>query len=634
MKLFALVLSLLALSAFADEGQQLRSLAKHIQWRNLVHYKTDWKGTEASQVDGMKFFLAKDGKSSSLAELTETLRQFRADSKPLTDQSTSCRFPARYLWLKSFFPDLSADVFTACPGIREFAKKSNAQSVSLVFSSYYINTPASAFGHTFLRFNSTPHRQDNVDQGELLDYGMSYAAVRGSEPAFIYAIKGLFGLYPGVFSALPYYYKVREYNDFEFRDLWEYKLSFTQAQIDLMVAHLWELAPTYFDYLYFTENCAYHMLSLMEVGNPALKLTAQLPSLYVVPVDTVRVVTREPGLVLGARYRPSVLSRLERKGSKLSGEEVRTLRELAERPARATELMKGISDPVKRAQMLESAVDGYDFLNAKELVFRPAHTIEERHQLLAARSEVDVILPEEDLAPPREEWPDQGHYSQRWGMGAGHRDHAGAFATAAMRFALHDFLDPLPGQPTFSQIIMMDFVGTFEQSNYSRFDRFQLESFDFFHVSSMQPITEWQRNVSWDGRIGAKTIRDKGCQECFAITAEWGGGATYAPKLSESFVSLLNKFHFDYSDDFKNPLRFAVGPELWWRWIPSARLSFLAIVGYKWSNYLDDLHFADQIFTQSYELRYHLGKNWSAFLKGEEQQEDNRAGSVGLYNFF
>lgn len=619
---------------FAAEAQLINKLAKDIQWLNLVHYKTSWTGKVESQTDGPLFFLSKDGKTSPSSELSETILRFRQDKTPLTDESAICKFPARYNWLKNYFNEFTLDPSKECKGFSEFHNKTDAQSVSLIFSSYHINTPASAFGHTFIRLNRTPHREDNEDQGELLDYGISYAAQMGEDMPILYAAKGLAGLYRGYFKAVPYYYKVREYNDYEFRDLWEYKLSFTQSQIDMMVAHIWELEHTWFDYLYLTENCAYHVLGLLEVGNPQLELTSELPPMYVIPVDTIRVVSGAPGLVVGQKYRPSVLSRLERQSAGWKDSEIKKMRDLAENPSTVEAVVKEIQDPVKKAKMLETVVEAYDFLNAKELVYRPANTIPERHELLVARSEVDVILPEVEIVPEKSEWPHMGHLSQRWGMSAGYRDNAGTFGTASMRFALHDFLDPLQGQPTFSQIIMGDFNFTFQQTDYSQFSEFKIENIDLFRVSSMQPITHWQRNTSWDGRIGTRTIRDEGCKDCFAITAEAGVGATVAPKNSENFISLLNKFQFDYSDDFKNPLRVAMGPELWWRWIPSTKLSFLAIVGYKWSNYLETPLFANQIFTQSIELRYHVNKNWSLALKGEGQQENNRAGSIGFYNFF
>lgn len=622
------ILLFLSASSHAMDPVRVHELAQSRQWLNLGHYKERLFGQE-SQEDGAAFFLAKDGKSHAESELMATIEAFEKN-----DVAILCRFPARYLWLRTQIPGLNLDPRKECPVYREFVEKVRAQSVSLIFSSYYINTPASAFGHTFLRFNSTLHREDNQDQAELLDYGINFAAKSDGSGALLYALKGLLGLYPGVFTAIPYYYKVREYNDFESRDLWEYKLKFTQPQIDLMAAHVWELAPLYFDYLYFTENCSYHILALLEVGNPELNLTPRLPALYVIPIDTVRVVSSTKGFVVGRRYRPSVLSRLERHSARLPNADVEKVRDLVEHPETMEAVLKAEPSEEKKAEMLETAVEAYDFLNAKDLVFRPKETIPERHRFLVARSEVDVIFPDESDDPKLADWPDQGHGSQRWGAAAGYRHKAGAFTSASMRFALHDLLDPLPGQPTFSQITFADLEGRVQQNGYSRFDKAHLDKLDIFRVSSFQPITHWQRSTSWDGRIGLHTIQDNQCHQCLAISAEAGVGATVAPRLSESFVSLMNKFHLDYSDGFAKPWRLGIGPELWARWVASRRVSVLGIAGYKWTNSFQQPFFVQQIFTQSLEVRYHASKEWSYSLKGEGQQEAGRAYSLGFFRYF
>src|SRR5690606_26093360 len=124
------------------------------------------------------------------------------------------------------------------------------------------------FGHTFLRINR--RNSDLAPRQELLDYGVDFSAGVDTDNAVVYALKGLLGFFPGVFRRIPYYYKVREYNDYELRDLWEYELSLTQREVDLVVAHLWELGSTHFDYYYLTENCSYHVLGALEVARPDL----------------------------------------------------------------------------------------------------------------------------------------------------------------------------------------------------------------------------------------------------------------------------------------------------------------------------------------------------------------------------
>ena len=69
--------------------------------------------------------------------------------------------------------------------------------------------------------------------------------------------------------------KVREYNDTEARDLWEYELNLSPDQVDWMVRHAWETGATWFDYFFFRENCSYHLLSLLELAEPSLHLRSR-----------------------------------------------------------------------------------------------------------------------------------------------------------------------------------------------------------------------------------------------------------------------------------------------------------------------------------------------------------------------
>ena len=49
----------------------------------------------------------------------------------------------------------------------------------------------------------------------------------------LYAVLGLVGGFTGSWSNLPYYYKVREYNNFEARDLWSYDLNLRPDEVAL-----------------------------------------------------------------------------------------------------------------------------------------------------------------------------------------------------------------------------------------------------------------------------------------------------------------------------------------------------------------------------------------------------------------
>ena len=82
----------------------------------------------------------------------------------------------------------------------------------------------------------------------------------------------------------------------------------TPAQVDRLLHHAWELGSTYLDYFYVGENCSYHILSLIEVARPELDFRRQL-HWQTVPVDTLRLLLAQPGLIAETTFRPSLRRR-------------------------------------------------------------------------------------------------------------------------------------------------------------------------------------------------------------------------------------------------------------------------------------------------------------------------------------
>ena len=74
---------------------------------------------------------------------------------------------------------------------------------------------------------------------------------------------------------MPYYRKVREYNDIESRDIWEYKLKLSEEEVSRVLLHLWEMQRAEFDYYFLDENCSYQLLSLLDVAREDLHLTKE-----------------------------------------------------------------------------------------------------------------------------------------------------------------------------------------------------------------------------------------------------------------------------------------------------------------------------------------------------------------------
>ena len=296
-----------------------RRLQDDRYWDILLFYKPA-AGGRKSLVDDPKFFLAPDGKHDPGTELTATIEAFFDNT---LSPPARCRFPARYEWLKGTLPiDETRLPATECPRLDNTLRIINAKSASLIFSSGHMNAPASMFGHTFLRL-------DGDYESPLLSYAVNYAAtIDRRDGGVAYAFKGLFGFYPGYFSILPYYTKVREYASMEQRDLWEYRTNLTEAEVRRMTLHVLEMEGIYSDYYFLDENCSYDLLFLLEAARPSVDLTDRHRGFFVTPIDTLRSVLAA-GLIDNVVFRPSEARKIRRKAEGADPAEIDLAKALA-----------------------------------------------------------------------------------------------------------------------------------------------------------------------------------------------------------------------------------------------------------------------------------------------------------------
>lgn len=500
-----------------------RKLWEQRHWLLLGHYKKNiWGGFE-SQEDGPDFFVAPSGKYDPQAEFTATLSSFFTAPSDLAPEQEhpQCVFPARYKWLDSqlgFDPNRLPKPH--CERLDDWLVTLDPEKITFIFASFYMNNPASMFGHTFLRIDK--HRQ-GPDQ-PLLNYGVNYAAVvdtrNTSDLAYIF--NGLFGFFPGRFTLFPYYLKVQEYSNWESRDLWEYELNFTKDQIDYFLLHLWELGGNYFDYLYFQENCSYHILSLLEVANPDLHLTD--PFLFqVIPTETVKVVVQQPGLVTRRVYRPSILSQMNQKLMTMDAAQERSLQRLAKEPSAIDSPEFGTLSPDEQAAVLDAYLDYAQYRSMKANPTESTFTRENR-AILIARSKLSTVSRGTDdniqLSTP----PELGHGSARAGLGYGgfHRER---FEQLTIRPAYHDLLARDIGYNRNSQILFFDTTLRY----YPDLDALHLESFKLLDIVSLTPFDPFFRRLSWQLSVGVETIRDIECGFCNAANLAYGIGLSYHP---------------------------------------------------------------------------------------------------------
>jgi len=563
--------------AAVQGAARARRLAEERAWLTLLHWHPHLFGGE-SDADGPAFFLAAEGKRDPAAELDATLAAlFAAPDAAAPDGHARCRFPARAAWLArrlSIAPERLPEL--RCEGFETFRARVEARSVTLVFSSYYLNNPASAFGHTFLRLNksdgSVPGRRF-----ELADQGVDYAATADTGNALLYAFKGLTGLFQGHWTDYPYFYKVREYADSESRDLWEYDLDLDAEETALLVAHLWELGQTWFDYFYVTENCSYGILAALEAAAPRLTLLRHV-GYVVLPADTVKALYANPGLVRAVHYRPSIRTQFQVRAATLSSAELDAVGAFAADPAASTRLAA-----VSEARALDAALDLVDFRHGRELidgVVTPAAVLKQR--LMERRSALGVQSDELVVRTPRDQEPHLGHGSLRTGVGGGSSTRQGALAVYDFRLALHDLADPPAGYPDLAELEFLPVRVRYE----ARGNAVSIEEAQLARIVSLTDFGSFDHHVAWRARLGAVTVRDAGCRGCLAGAGAVGGGLAkvFAGGSLTTFAmvdtELAGAPRMDGIDGAG--VRVAVGPSAGLRLRAGDHVAMLAEAGWRW----------------------------------------------------
>jgi hypothetical protein len=270
-----------------------QKLYENSYWAKLLHYTND-----VSEIESNNFFISSSGKSDLKKELFDTI-----NSLIKGENEVLCRFPLRVKWLKSKISNLDKNIVNyECKDLDTFIKSVNAKHVTLVFPSAHINSPASMYGHTFLRLTEDKNTP-------LLSNAVNYAAQTDESNGFLFAYKGIFGGYKGKYSILPYYKKLKEYSNLEQRDVWEYDLDFTKNQVNDIVLHTYELKDSYSDYFFFKENCSYNVLWLLEIAKPNLNLVDNFYA-KTIPLDTIKLL-KKLNLVKESKYRASKMSKMK-----------------------------------------------------------------------------------------------------------------------------------------------------------------------------------------------------------------------------------------------------------------------------------------------------------------------------------
>lgn len=492
-----LLLSLILLSSnLCAQTDKLQDISDSKEWMNLMRYQKGIFGT-SSLVKAKEYFLSNEGMDSPLKELEATISGINSKSIKVMDEHPKCLYPARVMLLKKAGLISNSINLKNCPAYQAYIKKIDLDSVSIIFSSYFIEKPASTFGHTFFRLRSKSSTKENND---LLDYGVDFAAKVDTVNPLIYGIKGIFGGFRGEYSMMPYYVKVKEYNNMESRDLWDYKLNLNAKDIAYFQAHLFEMNRAYFDYLYFSENCSYHILSFLDAIKPEWKLMDAI-GVTVPPVDTLYALFDQEDIVKDVRLRPASYTKLKSRYEAMDDNQLELFKTLIN----DSSMIKEIKDNEDELFVLDTYNLYVDFKNAdvdatKSLKSRERKEYQQqKFKINSRRARLNSKSKDLDYTFMNKNSPDKGHRTNRVRL-LGSKDSAGEYFNFEIRGALHDLLDKpngfLPMSTTELGVLKLAY-------NKYQEDKLRLEEIVFAKIEALRPVNIFSKKISWQLSFGA-----------------------------------------------------------------------------------------------------------------------------------
>ena len=552
-----------------------KKLAFHPEWLRLLHYQETgfFSTTYTSYVDDDAFFFAKAGKNDPEAELVATLRAFYSDITE-SDKHAICRYPARFQWLKdqlhlpgSLLPDID------CIAYQKWLQEVNAQRITLIFASAYLNSPSSMFGHTLLRLD--PENMES--HSNWLSYALNFGAnVQEQDNALLYSFKGLVGGYPGLFVVMPYFKKIQEYSFMENRDLWEYELNLDTQETERLLSHLWELKNINFDYYFIGENCSFRLLELLEIARPGTDLTTRF-KMTAIPSDTLKAVV-ENGFIESVHYRPSQAVLLQQQIDRVPEQ----YHALVEQLAADSEVAKSAEFIALGQALQREIVDAaYKYLRYQLTGSeRDPVMVKQRFKLLSLLNSYPADQQNNESSPAVPIHPDAGHDSHLASLAVGY-EREQVFTDFIYRQNYHDLLDNPAGYFSGAQI---NFLNTrlrlFEDGD------FRLQKLELLNITSISPRNRFFKPVSW--RISTGLEHQNNLNDKLTVYFNAGAGLSYQffeNSLSYNFVNAIIAHSSDFSDFIEPGLGVTIG-QLFYSDFGTSKLEFDS------RNYLDgNYHF-------------------------------------------
>ncbi|MBD5778132.1 DUF4105 domain-containing protein [Pelagicoccus sp. NFK12] len=593
---------------------QDQSLHEQRTWRRLLHFRD---GAKKSEIKSEEFFLSAAGKSDPQAELEATLRAYFVSDEEKPNNSARCRFPARYYWLSKYIDLPGYDPRASdCPRFNRWALLDKVDSISLYLVSGYFGNPASTFGHSLLKLNTS----DKSGESDFFDLTINFGAmVPEGELIPLYVFRGLTGGYDAGFSDQYYYTQDRVYTRTEFRDIWDYRLNLTEEERTLLILHIWEIIGKKFTYYFLKQNCAYRIADLVDlvVEEPIL---TNANAWYVpvelfhriVEIDEKRIQSGQPRLIEQIETIPSNQRNLYHSLAGLSEEERQAVFETIKQKEDTDFSKIKKLGPSGQARALDSLLAYQQYLKAGE----GPEASEERKAAIRAILIQRLQLPKSNSAnktkPSLPMTPTQGSRPMLLAAGVGSDSSDDLYFKADWTAFSQDSLSP-------NSLEGGELVALSASIGWSEEDVF-LDSLEFIRVTKLNtpPLSiPGEPKSSWQLRIATDRVDVDG-GDALDWNSTFGYGRAWKFGNSTRFRALLHGELHSVGEEFR--LLPQIGLSSNWKNV-RAELT----LGSEW----DEAKSAELVW--SAQAQYQMKQNQAIRLKTENRHSNRHSLSFVFY---
>ncbi len=378
-----------------------------------------------------------------------------------------------------------------CSDFSAYEETLRGKTMSVVFASYYLGNPASAFGHVMLSFADGPH-------AALGGYSVSFEANTTGLSTLSYMRRGLFGGLNAAYHVTPLHERAGRYERHELRDLWLFPLKMSGAEVSQLARHLWELKDVSYAYGFFNDNCAQKMLAIVHAVAPSYGLLPHARP-AVLPSEVVRRLVTKVGMSGSPLRRPSLSESYARQVSALSSKERAQLDQMI-----ATQTVQSdASTAVLSAALTWSEIKAPSraFRRESEAGDHPDALWRRRVWLSRSTLGDSTEATQAAVVPPAGHSLLRSHRPAGVTIRSGFRAGAGSVHGLGLRWLLHDVLDSDVGYPPRSSVrvgqvdVVVDGKG-----------RFDVDEVTALRVEQLGPSANLRMGVAWRLDVGARRM--------------------------------------------------------------------------------------------------------------------------------